>query len=144
MVGFRICASCGRSSTFVNRHGVAQWFHAQHGQGYECSRCYQKRDYVREYRRPIERQYYWDHRDYILEHRRQYRKNNPERISIGRLKYRKNNVEKLRQWNREYYAKNREKVIAATTRWAQNNKEHRREYMRGYMREYRRAKKERG
>ena len=58
------------------------------------------------------REYYLQHREKIKQKRKEYREENAEYISAWQLEYRRKNADKLAQYFRDYAAENKDKINA--------------------------------
>ena len=68
-------------------------------------------------------EYYEINKDNILEKRKEYRENNKDKIQEFQKEYRENNKDKIREQNKEYRKDNKDKIQEFQKKYRENNKD---------------------
>lgn len=97
-------------------------------------------DEFREKERKRKRQYYYDHREEILEkHKEYYKEHREEQLAYQKAyqkQYRKDNIEKLRELQKDYHQRNKEKYREYSKRYYQEHIEQSKRYYQEHKEKY--------
>lgn len=87
-----------------------------------CKKCHLERkakhreEHPERYQRQ-RRRYYLEHRDEIIDKACEYKKANPDKVSLDKKRYREKYRDRLRHRSRQYYLENRERILEKTRQY---------------------------